>query len=379
MACLESREVMPADSDEIREGEAEGVEIYPSLMTTAIREKHGRAAGVDCVALSSLAFKDGVPQITTVPGSESTLPADTVIFAVGQVPDLSATEGVEGLKIARNGTIEVDPDTLSTGVRGIYAGGDAWVAAGSVIQAIACGKQAANAIHRFLGGRTEIVPCDLRDDALLNFNSEGSQAPRVEAPELPVAERLKDIRKEVAQGLPQELIVREANRCRNCGCVAVNASDMATVLTALNAAIKTTKRVIPMDRFFALAGHKTTALDDDEIVIEIRVPPAPKGARQHFLKFAQRPTIDFPIVNAAALLKMAAGKVTEARLVLGAIAPVPFRARAAESLLKGKVVTEALAEKAAETLEGAAVLLSGNGYKLQIAKTLLKRAILGED
>ena len=143
----------------------------------------------------------------------------------------------------------MNPDTLSTGVRGIYAGGDAWVAAGSAIQAIACGKKAANAIHRFLGGRSEIAPSLVHYDRLLNFNGEGSQTPRVDAPELPVKERLKDIKTEVVQGLPQELIVQEANRCRNCGCVAVNSSDMATALVALNAGIKTTKRVIPAETF----------------------------------------------------------------------------------------------------------------------------------
>ncbi|MDA8124937.1 MAG: FAD binding domain-containing protein [Deltaproteobacteria bacterium] len=378
MACLESLETMPADSDEIREGQAEGVKLHPGLMTTAIQGKNGRVSGVEALSVSSLVFKDGIPQVTTTPGSESALAADTVIFAVGQVPDLSAAAGVKGLKISRMGTIDVDPETLSTGVKGIYAGGDAWVAAGSVIQAIACGKKAANAIHRFCGGRSDIAPSQVQYDSLLAFNGAGSQTPRVETPERPVKERLKDIKTEVVQGLPEPLIVQEANRCRNCGCVAVNASDLATMLTALNALIKTTKRVIPAEQFFAVAGHKTTVLDDDEIVVEIRVPTVAKEARQAFIKFAQRPAIDFAVVNAASLLKMTGGKVLDARLVLGAVAPMPFRAFEAEALLKGKAVTEALAEKAAATLEGKAILLSGNQYKLQIAKALLKRAILGE-
>jgi CO/xanthine dehydrogenase FAD-binding subunit len=252
------------------------------------------------------------------------------------------------------------------------------VAAGSVIQAIACGKKAANSIHRFLGGRSDIAPSRVHYDRLLNFNGEGSRAARVEAPELPVKERLKNIRNEVVQGLPQELIIQEANRCRNCGCVAVNSSDMATALVALNAGIKTTKRVIAAEDFFAVAGNKTTVLEQDEIVVEIRVPTVPKDARQCFLKFAQRPTIDFAVVNAACLLKMTDGKVSEARIVLGAVAPVPYRASEAEALLKGKALTEKLAERAAATLEGKAVVLSSNSYKLQIARTLLKRVILAE-
>lgn len=378
MACLESLDTMPADADEIGEGAAEGIKIHPSRVVTQINGVKGRVGSVECLAVSDLSFQDGIPRFNMVPGSESTLRADTVVFAVGQVPDLSVAEGVKGLKISRMGTIEVDPETLSTGVRGIFAGGDAWVAAGSVIQAIGCGKKAAASIHRFLGGRSEIFRSRVRHDALLNFNGMGSQTPRVVPPELSVQERLQGIKKEVVQGLPQELIVQEANRCRNCGCVAVNASDMATVLTALGAGIKTTKRVIAAENFFALSGDKTTVLDHDEIVVEIRVPPVPRDARQHFIKFAQRPAIDFAIVNAAALLKTIDGKVSEARIVLGSVAPVPYRASEAESMLKGKAVTEELAERAAATLEGGAVLLSGNSYKLQIAKALLKRAILAE-
>ena len=160
--------------------------------------------------------------------------------------------------------------------------------------------------------------------------------------------------------------------------MAVNSSDMATALVALDARIKTTKRVIAAESFFAVSGDKTTVLDHDEFVVEIMVPPVPRDARQHFIKFAQRPTIDFAIVNAAALLKMIDGKVSEARIVFGSVAPVPYRASEAESMLKGKAVTEELAERAAATLEGKAVFLSGNSYKLQIAKALLKRAILAE-
>jgi CO/xanthine dehydrogenase FAD-binding subunit len=286
--------------------------------------------------------------------------------------------GVEGLKFSRTGTIKVDPETLSTGVKGIFAGGDVSVSHGSVIEAIACGKRAAASIDRFLGGRADIGRSFETEDALLSFNWAGTQIPRIIPPEFPVEERLKDADHEVIQGLPLEAVAGEASRCRNCGCVAVNSSDMATALVALGASIKTTKRVITAEDFFAVSGNKTTVLDNDEIVVEIRVPPVPRNARQNFIKFAQRPTIDFAIVNAAAVLKMIDGKVSEARIVLGSVAPVPYRASEAESMLQGEAVTAELAERAAATLEGKAVVLSGNGYKLQIAKTLLKRAILLE-
>lgn len=189
---------------------------------------------------------------------------------------------------------------------------------------------------------------------------------------------MQDVNREVVQGLPWEAISGEADRCRNCGCVAVNSSDMATVLVALNAKIKTSKRILPAEEFFAVWGNKTTVLDSDELVLEILVPPASGASRQTFLKFAQRPTIDFAVVNAAAVLKTVDGKVDQARIVLGSVAPVPYRAHEAEAILTGKVVDEKIAEEAASTLDGMAIFLSGNGYKLQIAKTLLKRAVLGQ-
>jgi NADPH-dependent glutamate synthase beta subunit-like oxidoreductase/CO/xanthine dehydrogenase FAD-binding subunit len=378
IACLESRETMPADPDEIREGEAEGIQICPSQSVIAIRGEDGRAQSVECLAVASLTFIDGAPEIKTIPGSESTSTADTVIFAIGQVPDLSVVAGVKGLKISRTGTIKTDPDTLSTGVKGIFAGGDVSISAGSVIEAIACGTKAAASIHRFLGGRADIVRSIETEDALLRFNCAGMQAPRIVPPELSVEERLQDVTHEVVQGLPREAVTGEANRCRNCGCVAVHSSDLATALVALNAKIITSKRVIPAEEFFAASGSKTTVLDSDELVLEITVPPAHRNSRQTFLKFAQRPTIDFAIVNAAAVLKIIDGKVTQARIVLGSVAPVPYRAYDAESVLIGKAVTEKLAERAATTLGDKAVFLDGNGYKLQIAKTLLKRAVLGQ-
>lgn len=159
------------------------------------------------------------------------------------------------------------------------------------------------------------------------------------------------------------------------GCVAVNASDIAPVLIALNAKIKTTARVIEAERFF-IGDRKTTALNDDEIVTEIRIPAPHSGTKQTFTKFALRPTIDFPVVNVATAITIEDGKVSEARIVLNAVAPTPKRATGAEDALKGKVISEAVAETAAAALAKGAVPLKDNKYKVQIARTLVKRAIL---
>lgn len=159
------------------------------------------------------------------------------------------------------------------------------------------------------------------------------------------------------------------------GCVAVNASDIAPVLIALNAKIKTTARVIEAERFFT-GAHKTTTLNDDEIITEVRIPAPNSGAKQTFTKFALRPTIDFAVVNVATLITIEDDKVADARIVLNAVAPAPRRATGVEEALKGKAIGESVAETAAAAIAKGAVPLAGNKYKVQIAKTLVKRAIL---
>jgi CO/xanthine dehydrogenase FAD-binding subunit len=234
-------------------------------------------------------------------------------------------------------------------------------------------------IGKYLGGVGDIVEKETQvDDALLKSdNPGGEKKQKLVPPELSVEERIKGFDLEVVKGVEIGAVEAEAKRCLNCGCMAVSPSDIAPALIALNAQIKTTKRKIAADEFFALAGNKTTVLDEDEIVTGIELPAAGKDRGQAFIKFAQRPTIDFAVVNAAAVIGTAAdGKVEEARVVLGAVAPVPYRVSGAEAMLKGKVLDEELAEKAAETITAEAVMMKDNPYKLQIAKTLVKRAIL---
>jgi xanthine dehydrogenase YagS FAD-binding subunit len=158
-------------------------------------------------------------------------------------------------------------------------------------------------------------------------------------------------------------------------CIAVNPSDTAPALVALNASIKTNKRTISVDDFWTVTIPGSTVLEDDEIVTEIQVPePAGKSA---FLKFAIRKTIDFPVVNCAAMISG-----SDARICLNAVYNNPYRATKAEDAIKGKAINEENAEAAGEAAVSGAMGLPGNGsnpgnkYKIQIAKTLVKRAIL---
>jgi len=159
------------------------------------------------------------------------------------------------------------------------------------------------------------------------------------------------------------------------GCYAVHPSDTAPALIALEATIKTSKREIKAEDFFKVGVVRTTVLDDDEIVTEIKIPK-PAG-RSAFVKFALRKAIDFPIVNCAAMMAVAEGQVTAARVCLNAVYVTPYRARKAEEVMMGATINEDTAETAGNAAVSDAKPLTNNVYMVQIAKTMVKRTILG--
>lgn len=161
------------------------------------------------------------------------------------------------------------------------------------------------------------------------------------------------------------------------GCLAVHPSDTAPALIALDAMFKTTKRVIHAEDFFEVDVNRTTVLETDEIVTEIQVPEPLPESRSCFLKFASRKTIDFAIVNCAVMLAFSSGKVSAARVCLNAVYVKPYRALSAEEAIRGKEIDEETAEAAGQAAVYNAKPVRHNRYMVQIAKTLVKRAILG--
>lgn len=166
----------------------------------------------------------------------------------------------------------------------------------------------------------------------------------------------------------------EAKRCFNCGCLAVNPSDVATVLTAMDAEIVTSKRREPIGEMMKKSHCRL--VEEDEIVTEIRIPACAKDYRIGYDKFRVRDSHDFAVVSVASACKVQDGVVTDARIVLGAVAPIPLRAKEAEAYIIGKAVTGELAAEAAEIALQGALPLSKNGYKVQIAKTLVRNSLL---
>jgi xanthine dehydrogenase YagS FAD-binding subunit len=157
------------------------------------------------------------------------------------------------------------------------------------------------------------------------------------------------------------------------GCFSGSPSDCAPVLVALGATIVTNKRSLPVaDMYGALAN----TLAADEIITEIQVPTPAAGTKQVYKKWAWRKAIDFPEVSVAAVLTVSGGNVTDAKIVLAGVSPMPRRATAAEDAIKGGALNEARATAAGDAAVQGALALTHNKYKLQLTKTMVKRALL---
>lgn len=150
VACLEDRECMLAGAAEIEEALEEGVAINNSKSFARIVGQDGLVHGVECEQVERFAFEeDGRLNVECVEGSLQILPADTVIFAVGQSPEVP--QGF-ALDTDRNGLVELDPFTGATQREGVFAAGDVVTGTDSVIAAIASGRRSASAIDSYLGG-----------------------------------------------------------------------------------------------------------------------------------------------------------------------------------------------------------------------------------
>lgn len=161
-------------------------------------------------------------------------------------------------------------------------------------------------------------------------------------------------------------------------CFAVCPSDTAVALAALDACVHVSGpeggRTIAVADFF---GPLANALRSNEIVKEVEVPALAGPTDQRYIKFALRAPVDFAIVSVAAVVAAEKRVCADARISLGAVAPGPVRARSAEDMLKGKEISEATAAEAAEMAMSSARPLSMNSYKVEISKSLIKRALLG--
>ena len=251
---------------------------------------------------------------------------------------------------------------------GVFGAGDATTGPGTVIGAIATGHKAANGINAYLS----TTPAEPKENPnkKLSFDHDALQMKQraLTIRELDPEKRSIDL--EDTSSPTREEARLEAMRCLNCGCYAVSPSDVAPALCALEAEIVTNKRVIEAEFFFDARVPGSTVLNKDEIITEIRIPKQPEDSKTAFIKFSFRKAIDFPVVNCA----VRTGK--KPRIFLGAVAPVPYRAYDAEEVIAGKEITETLAEQAGANAVLGAQPYDANKYKVQLAKVMVKRALL---
>ncbi|MFQ5694655.1 MAG: FAD binding domain-containing protein [Terriglobia bacterium] len=167
------------------------------------------------------------------------------------------------------------------------------------------------------------------------------------------------------------------------GCYIVHPSDLAPALIAHDARITFSgpegRKTIALEEFFLGPDkdiRRENVLAPNEVVEEVSVPRPNEGARGVYLKVRDRNAWDFATLSVAALLEMDGGTCRRARIVLGAVAPTPWPAPVADRILTGARITESLAREAAEAALFGARPMTHNGYKVPLAKNLVRRAVL---
>ena len=317
-----TREEMPVFRDELEKATEEGIEFQFLTLPTAAVKNNG-SISVTCRRMR-LGGPDasGRPQPVPIPGSEFTATFDALIKAIGEEPDPALLPAELNTKTRKAGPV------ARLG-KNVFAGGDLVTGPSTVVQAVTAGREAAGLIESAL----KIGKAATREHETERAFSEPSfvATVRINIPEASVAERVKNLEIEDIRGLSLSDIEAEARRCFNCGCVAVGPSDIGVALVALGATIVTTKRSIDAETFFSTSATDATVLDANELITEIRIPKQPEGAKQSFLKFTLREPVDFAIVSVASMITLKDGLCDEARIVLGAVAPTPVRAFAAEA------------------------------------------------
>ena len=161
----------------------------------------------------------------------------------------------------------------------------------------------------------------------------------------------------------------------------VSASSLGPALIALGAKVKLVSakgnREVAVEKFFVTPADEASreiAMQPNELLTEIVIPHS--GAKNATYEVRQKEALDWPLAAASVSLKMKGSSIASARVVLGAVAPTPWAATAADQVLAGKSMSPALAEEAAKAALSGATPLSQNAYKVQLARVAVKRALL---
>jgi xanthine dehydrogenase YagS FAD-binding subunit len=163
----------------------------------------------------------------------------------------------------------------------------------------------------------------------------------------------------------------------------VSPSSLAPALVALQAKVtlhgRSGPRTVPVEELFVIPkaeGEREHSIRANEILTEIAIPATAREWRNATYEVREKQALDWPLATASVALRMQGDKISAARVVLGHVAPTPWRSQAAEQALEGKSLDEATAVASGEAATQGAKPLSENGYKVQLVRVAVKRALL---
>ncbi len=218
IACLESREEMPAHEWEIQEVLDENITLHCSWGPKKIIGTNDQVEKVELVRCTDVFDEKGRFSPTFDETTIKTIETDMVILAIGQNPDLTVLEPETSVQISPSGLISVNDTDLSSNVKGIFAGGEVIKGPLSVVEAIEMGRKAAGSIDRYLGGSGNIDETLIELDTLnpwFGREEDFFDRPRVQMPCLPLTDRITSFN-EIELGLNENMAIEEAKRCLKC-------------------------------------------------------------------------------------------------------------------------------------------------------------------
>ncbi|MBE0411282.1 MAG: FAD-dependent oxidoreductase, partial [Anaerolineales bacterium] len=267
LACLESREQMPAHDWEINAAEEEGISLYPARSFEAILgDDQGRVSSVECMQVSSFNFDEGGRlNVEKIPGSNHSIPCDTVIFSVGQRAGLAFIPSDAGVGLTSTRTIAINPNTFAATRQGVFAAGDSVSGTAFVIEAVNSGHKAARSIIRYLQGEhleppthPDLPVVHLSKDEIEERITRGeiSHQPRVPMPQLPVEARIDNF-VEVEGGYDDSSAQAEAARCLACGiCSECMSCTFACGVNAINHDMVASQQTIQAGAVILAPGYQ---------------------------------------------------------------------------------------------------------------------------
>jgi xanthine dehydrogenase YagS FAD-binding subunit len=165
-------------------------------------------------------------------------------------------------------------------------------------------------------------------------------------------------------------------------CIASNPSDQNVALTALEATIQVQgtrgKRSIPIQEFYLKPGstpNRENVLEPGDLVVSVTLPAPVAGVRSHYLKLRDRAAYEFALASAAIVIKVNGSRIEHARVAMGGVGTIPWRSHEAERVLHGERAEVATFRRAAEAALKDAQPASENGFKVELAKRCIVRAL----